>query len=515
MSMNFKNLLFLFTILFGLILSNTSNAQDEYLISYEKLTSYEPSTFESLIPIFINLASENFPIPNDSILKLLDAKYSVDLYKILYQCEHPVHGNVQASGAVVIPQVEEGLELPMAIYQHGTTFNQDSVPSYQSLEHYLGAVFSTSGYISLMPDYLGLGDSPHMHPYSHAQSTANAGRDMIRAFRELAPKLNIVSNEEIFVTGYSQGGHGAMALFKSLEEDHCDEFTVTACSALSGAYSISGVMEKVMFAEYSSPRYLPYVIVGYQSVYPELLGNSSFKAPFKEEYGALNNFEGDTDAFFEILDGYNVPRVPIEMLKEELVEEFMNDDNHPFRVAMRDSDNFDWIPQAPLHIQGCCDDEQVSIENAQIAYNTMKDNGKTNLEFTDYCEEYPDEGALRHGGCIPYCLLQTIAFFGEHRNSEPVLCNPISVTENENVVEFNLYPNPVKGNFTNLNLLSPIYDEITLTLYNTYGQLVWVKNENNLAKQTKINTGGLANGFYSLNIKSKSLNFSAPFFIAK
>jgi len=507
--MNLKNLLFTFVITCSLFFSNTSNAQNEYLISYEKIVSYPTSTFEFLLPTLID---ENFPISIDSVFNNLDLQYTVDLYKVLYNSEHPVHGNIQASGAIAIPQATN-CNLPLAIYQHGTTFNWDGVPSYLSLEHYLGSMFSTSGYVSLMPDYLGLGDSPYMHPYSHAQSTANAGRDMIRAFKEMAYELGITWNEEIFITGYSQGGHGAMALFKSLEEDHSDEFTVTACSALSGAYNISGIQEAVMWQDYDSPKYLPYVIVGYQSVYPELLGD--FKNVFKQEFDGLNNFEGNTKEFFEILNQYEIPKTPINMIKDEFKEAYMTDDNHLLKIAMRESDNFDWDAKAPLYLQGCCDDEQVMIGNSKLTYDTMVARGKTNVEFTDYCNEYPGARPLQHNPCIPYCLLQTKQFFDA--NSTRTQCNPtpVGIKENENNIEFGLYPNPVIGSFTNLTIKKAINENVSLSLYNTHGQLLWVKNENQLATQTKINTADLTNGFYSLIITSETNKLSVPFFVSK
>ena len=35
-----------------------------------------------------------------------------------------------------------------------------------------------------MPDYLGMGESPGLHPYVHGESEATATLDMIRAARE-------------------------------------------------------------------------------------------------------------------------------------------------------------------------------------------------------------------------------------------------------------------------------------------------------------------------------------------
>ena len=299
----------------------TSSRAQEYLISYDTLVSYQASLLEGLIPGFIDDILDDFPISQDSVVNAIDARYNIDMFKVLYNCEHPVHGLIQASAAVALPR-GAACAMPLAVYQHGTTFNTEGVPSYQSTEHFLGAIFSVSGYVTLMPDYLGLGDSEHMHPYSHAESTANAGRDLIRAVREMQDDLGFELNDEIVITGYSQGGHGAMALFKSLEEDHREEFTVTACSPLSGAYSISGAQEAVMWEPYDYQRYLPYVMEGYRSVYPDLA--EQFNAIYKDEYGGLNNFSGDTKDFFEIINQYDLPDIPIEMLKDSLVEDYMN-----------------------------------------------------------------------------------------------------------------------------------------------------------------------------------------------
>ena len=72
-----------------------------------------------------------------------------------------------------------------------------------------------------MPDYIGMGESPGLHPYCHGASEATT-IDMIRAVRE-AESLDMIpgmtaDNGEMFVTGYSQGGHAAMATHKYVEE---------------------------------------------------------------------------------------------------------------------------------------------------------------------------------------------------------------------------------------------------------------------------------------------------------
>ena len=45
-----------------------------------------------------------------------------------------------------------------------------------------------------------------------------------------------------------------------------------------------------------------------------------------------------------------MPTIPIEIMISEEIESFENDYNHPLKVALRDNDILDWLPQAPIYI---------------------------------------------------------------------------------------------------------------------------------------------------------------------
>ena len=62
---------------------------------------------------------------------------------------------------------------------------------------------------------------------------------MLIAMQELNKQLSVKTNEQLFLTGYSQGGHACMATQKKLEEEYTNQFTITASSPMSGAYDIS------------------------------------------------------------------------------------------------------------------------------------------------------------------------------------------------------------------------------------------------------------------------------------
>ena len=79
----------------------------------------------------------------------------------------------------------------------------------------LGYVMASLGFVVLMPDYVGLGESELQHPYCHAQSESDAGWQLVQSLVELSWELDVQLNGNLYVTGYSQGGHGAMAMARS------------------------------------------------------------------------------------------------------------------------------------------------------------------------------------------------------------------------------------------------------------------------------------------------------------
>ena len=105
---------------------------------------------------------------------LFSAKYEVKLYKLTYNTVD-VHGNPTiASGAIAIPVNPECDTLAIISYNHGTVLRKNNVPSRMNGEEFVGLGSATSGAVGIMPDYLGLGDSPGLHPYQHAESEATA-----------------------------------------------------------------------------------------------------------------------------------------------------------------------------------------------------------------------------------------------------------------------------------------------------------------------------------------------------
>ncbi|MFO0359299.1 MAG: lipase family protein, partial [Flavobacteriales bacterium] len=211
----------------------------------------------------INIYMQVLGIPSG----LLEVQSEVDFYKIKYMTPHPDGSMVEVSGALCVPS-DLDCPLPMGSYQHGTISARDEAPSNPNGEALIGVLYAAVGYIIVMPDYIGLGDSPLLHPYVHADSQASTSLDMIRAARDLQSTLGYTWDEQLFLFGYSQGGHATAALQRLIETEFGDEFTITGSAPMSGPYDISGVQAGVLTSDqvYPTPGYLPYVVLSYQEV---------------------------------------------------------------------------------------------------------------------------------------------------------------------------------------------------------------------------------------------------------
>jgi dienelactone hydrolase len=115
-------------------------------------------------------------------------------------------------------------------------------------------VLGSYGYAVVVPDYLGLGTSPGYQTYLHAGSEATCVVDALRAGRSLCSSNRVSLNGQLFLTGFSQGGHVTMAAHRELEAFHTNEFTVTASAPCAGTYDLGGVTLEDILA----PPQLPY-----------------------------------------------------------------------------------------------------------------------------------------------------------------------------------------------------------------------------------------------------------------
>ena len=322
------------------------------------------------------------------------ARYGVTAYKTLYETEGLGGDLVVASGALIVPSPPLG-QLDVISFQHGTILRDSSAPSQSESAQFLGVAYAADGYLAVLPDLLGLGESPGIHPYHHAALSATAVVDMLRSVWDFAAAEEIFLSGQLFLSGYSQGGFTAMAAHRAIEADYASEFTVTASAPMAGAYDLSGVMTDVMLSDqpYPAPYYLPYVILAYDEIYGLFDDPSEFLAtPYDTLIPPL--FDGNHGA--GEINGL-LPNVVRDMLNPTLVAEVEQDPNHRYRQVLAENDVYQWAPKAPIRLFHCSGDRHVPIANARAALEGLK-GGTGTVELVE-----PVAGA-DHFGCAAFAV---------------------------------------------------------------------------------------------------------------
>tara|TARA_B100001564_G_scaffold357986_1_gene375523 strand:+ start:12 stop:1409 length:1398 start_codon:yes stop_codon:yes gene_type:complete len=373
-----------------------------------------------------NLAA-TFGIPST----MLQANYGVDVYRVIYNMPY-LNDTIEVSGALFMPTgIPEDCGLPINTYMHGTIFERNQAPSFMSVEGILGYFMSTSGYITIMPDYVGLGTSMLMHPYVHAKSEAEAGVFLLETVLSLTNELNFSYNDELFISGYSQGGHAAMAMAREIQENWSNQYEVTACAPMSGPYDMSGIQApfSMEVESYPSPAYFVYNVLGWNNYYGNIYDDLAdiFQEPFASIIPDL--FDGETGP-----DEINnaLPTLSSELIQPGIVEEILNDFTHPYMIAAVNNDVYDWMPTCQMQIYYCEEDAIVFPENAFSAFNHMVELGAENISLFN-------SGALDHGGCAgpsifegliwmdqfhTDCVSESVAEFASGKSSWSIAPNP-------------------------------------------------------------------------------------------
>jgi hypothetical protein len=457
------------------------------------------SLFTSIIFCFLFITSNAQDVVSSTFLRKIPkldffSKYGIFtsndvlLYRLKYTTIDVDGKPTTASGLITLPD-NKTLGLPILAYHHGTVASRFEVPGYDSYESTIPAIFAALGYIGIATDYLGLGDSPGLHPYVHANSEATASRDLLIAAVKFVNDKGYSTTKDLFITGYSQGGHAGMAFHKMMEENPLG-FKLKAASHLSGPYSISTGMKELLLSqdEYTQVAYLAYTALSYNAVYKIFPDNDIYKM-FKPTYAKLiEKFAYEQIDLFKLnglmidsLKAQYGKAIPSKMMIDAVVSDVNTNTNHPINVALRANDVYDWKPTIPTRLIYCKADEQVAYTNSIIAEKKMKENGAVNVLAID------QDTKGSHNSCVNPAILATISFFSNYYLASS------DETPIEKLDEPIAYPNPATD-MLYLNSSQNVTNAIFLSVIgNQYKRAI---NDN------AISLDGIPSGTYVVLIKN-------------
>ncbi|MCW8838330.1 MAG: lipase family protein, partial [Thiovulaceae bacterium] len=224
--------------------ANTVNANSGF-ISAETIEDINTSTMLAVVKGSIDANATN--------------AFGYKAVKIVYKTQDMSGNDVNASGLLVIPSAtsqyqayriangQTPFSVSMICDNHGTIFTDAEAPSNvevtNGLPDYTLAVLMSgyAGFAAVLPDYVGYGTSnSSAHPYMLKELSAQNSLDMIKASIKYMQDNGVLLNYQLYISGYSQGGHVAMALAEKIENE-IDIVDLKGVAPMAGAHNIEAL----------------------------------------------------------------------------------------------------------------------------------------------------------------------------------------------------------------------------------------------------------------------------------
>lgn len=151
----------------------------------------------------------------------------------------------EASAAIIVPSGAGAScrgARPVLLYAHATSLEKafDMADLKNNAEARLvAAMFAAQGFIVVAPNYAGYARTTlAYHPYLNAEQQGADMVDALRAARASFGAIAAVDSGKLFATGYSQGGHVALATQRAMQALN-GEFKLAAVAGMSGPYALT------------------------------------------------------------------------------------------------------------------------------------------------------------------------------------------------------------------------------------------------------------------------------------
>ncbi len=410
----FRSILFVFVVAFIFSCETDTNApilpvdkpvKKVYLVDYKKEpVEYTKKEMKGLA-ILVDAYGVNIPFVNK-------IENNIQIYTIKYNTTFEGK-DVVASGLVVLPKGDK--EFPLLSFQNGTSTLHSKAPSvdYNSMIFKMFDIVAATGFIVVVPDYLGFGASKTMyHPYMDKKSTVNSVVDMLRAVKELAngEKVKVKSTKDVYIAGYSQGGWATMCVQKALEQDNGKNFHLVASSCGAGPYNLETVIEYVLKRKsYNNPYFLAYVFntMVKKGLLNQQLIDKMIRAPYNEII--------QEDLFDGTHSGDEINRQLSTNVAEMFTYNFIKNykispDFKVIRDFLQKNSVKFWKTEVPTKLYHGGADVDIPFATSQEAYDKMLGLGtdKANLELV----KIPNQ---THGQAVLPAELETVNWFLELR----------------------------------------------------------------------------------------------------
>ena len=266
----------------------------------------------------------------------------------------------------------------------------------------LSALLATKGYAVVDADLVGFGVTYQMvHPYLDKQATGRAIADFGRLARPfLEANGYTFETNDIFIFGYSQGGHGAVATQEFIEShpDYYKDMPLTKVFCGGGPYDpmvTYNVAKKTDVIGF--PAVVPMFLQG--TIYANDLNDKTLALPITEaDFLSDEMLKDDRYKVWLNSKAYTMDQVNLMMkgigcgkFSTILRSEAMDEDypqNAILFQKLKENATTGFCPKTPMFIFHSKGDDVVTFENAQILQDSFRelgaDESKIEYDFEDY-----------------------------------------------------------------------------------------------------------------------------------
>ena len=347
-----------------------------------------------------------------------DVKYGLKSYKISYDTRDINGKMVKANGVVIIPILNASKEsdlirakgFAVTLDCHGTIFANSNAPSVSienKKEPYGAEVIYSAlhGFITIMPDYLGYGDSvKSIHPYLLKNPTRDNIADFTKkAFEFLRENdIDVSPNEELYLSGYSEGGYVALASVKTIEQAG---FNLQMSAPMDGPYLLEPFGQAVMNLNYiDSPSFVAFFLYSYAQKYHYNI-SSILQTPYDKTVKKLFNKKNTR----EQIDAQLTTKVKGN--NGLLVQNFVDDyGSSNFRLKLIKNSILEVNARTPIKLMHCMGDDVVPYEIAKSEKSILKLFNDVELITID-----SDSNRLNHIDCAVKAYLKAGKVFEASR----------------------------------------------------------------------------------------------------
>jgi pimeloyl-ACP methyl ester carboxylesterase len=210
----------------------------------------------------------------------------INVYYIQYETVGGASEATSASGALMVPTGSSSSctgARPIVEYAHATSIYKnynianftDSSNDANSESIVIATYYAAQGFTVVAPNYAGYDSSPlPYHPYLNADQQSKEMIDALTAARSAFSHLGVSDSGKLFLTGYSQGGHVAMATHRAMQNLG---MTVTASAPMSGPYALAAFGDSIFYGQVGleATLFSPLLTTSYQWAYGNIYNVTS------------------------------------------------------------------------------------------------------------------------------------------------------------------------------------------------------------------------------------------------